>query len=183
MNTPERSHAGIDVAVDGDDVNAQPNRHQCTGAPGALMRKSVTATAMLLTAGFCLSACSTCVRGVKDVMDRGDEVHGFCAATVMRPSRSEFESIGYFGHCFYRGRDLGPCGELAVSPDGRYAAWVDSSTARVKAFAPGWSDPRWITYERNTKISRLAVTDDPAQVHVFTEGAIAPSSIDIPRSD
>jgi hypothetical protein len=132
---------------------------------------------LLAVALAVVSGCATCTRGVKDVVARTDKGHGFCSATLMRPSNSDFESIGYFGHCFFRGRDLGSCSALTVSASGQLAAWQDSSTGRIRVFSPPWSEPRWLTNEFTGVVSEIVVNEAAQEVHVSFDGVFAPVTL------
>ena len=123
------------------------------------------------------AGCATCTRGVEGVVSRADAGHGFCSATLMRESNSEFESVGYFGHCFYRGRDLGACSALSVSPSGRLAAWQDAPTGRIRALSPSWAEPRWLTDEFKGLVSRIELSEETREVHVTFEGVFAPLTL------
>jgi hypothetical protein len=132
---------------------------------------------LLAIAIAALGGCANCTRGVKHVVSSTDKGHGFCSATLMRPSNSDFESIGYFGHCFFRGRDLGSCDALSVSPSGQLAAWQDSSTGRLRAFSPAWSEPRWLTDEFKGVVSEIEVSEASNEVHVRFDGVLAPLTL------
>ena len=84
----------------------------------------------------------------------------------MSESGSDFESIGYFNHCFYRGRDFGQCDRLSVSPSGRYALWQDSSSGGLRVFSPRWREPQFIFEEFQGLVLDVAWDEDASQVHV-----------------
>jgi hypothetical protein len=140
-------------------------------------------TAVLLAVLVCIagvSGCASCIRGVKGVVSSRDYGNGFCSAIVQRDSASDFESIGYFGHCFYRGIDFGSCDSVSVSPSGKVFAWQDGPTGRLKAFSPDWSEPRWLTSEFRGLVSEIKWFESAGEIHVFYDGIIVPHAVPVP---
>jgi hypothetical protein len=134
----------------------------------------------VLAALLALTGCAPCLRGVKDVVSSSNHGHGFCSATLMRPSSSDFESIGYFGHCFYRSRDLGSCSGLSVSPSGRVAAWQDGPSGGIRAFSPAWLEPRWLVPEFKGLVSQITWGETSGEAHISFQGGVSPLTARIP---
>lgn len=80
---------------------------------------------------------------------------GYDAAIIAEPSSSSFESIGHFQYLRKDGRKIVGIGAHDASPDGRYIAYQESSTAKV------------FIIDKTTGISRAITTDSPGLIREF----------------
>ena len=67
-------------------------------------------------------------------MSSKDLGHGFSLRTLAQEVHGGFESIGYFGHCFYKNEDLGQCDRMFPAPSGKFAIYQQASSGLVFLF-------------------------------------------------
>ena len=126
-----------------------------------------------------LSGCSLCAP-VPYVVQRRSAGHGFCKATLMVRGASSFESISYFGHCFYLKRDLGRCDSLSVSPSGHLAAWQDGPSGRLRVFSPSWTEPRWLNERFEGLVREFQWREAHGELTVYFSGSATPKAFRLP---
>jgi len=95
---------------------------------------------------------------------------GFIVKTVVESSGSDFESISYIQHCYYKSIDLGNCQYLDVSPNGQKALIQDSITGAVSVFHTNPLNKEGLTDVNIGRIEKIVWFDLENKVQVFIKG-------------
>ncbi|WP_132982843.1 hypothetical protein [Thermomonas haemolytica] len=94
--------------------------------------RSIAILILAIAATACaMSPRSPAIKGIEASRSLG---HGFWLITAAEEVQGSFESIGHFGYCYYRNKNLGRCDRMWPSPSGQFAVYQAASTGHIFLF-------------------------------------------------